>query len=72
MEMNVDNISLSMIGVAEPLKMPDEVIVPEEVIMAKQLITLVCNFTDESFDMKEVHSNLIEMAEALSDDEVGM
>jgi hypothetical protein len=51
--------------------MPDEVIVPEEVIMAKQLITLVCNFTDESFDMKEVHSNLIEMAEALSDDEVG-
>ena len=52
--------------------MPNEVIVPEEVVMAKQLITLLCNFTDESFDMKEVHSNLIEMAEALSDDEVGM
>lgn len=51
--------------------MPNEVVVPEEVVMAKQLITLLCNFTDESFEMAEVHSNLIEMAEALSDEEVG-
>lgn len=51
--------------------MPDEVVVPEEVVMAKQLIVLLCNFTDESFDLAGVHSNLIEMAEALSDDEVG-
>ena len=51
--------------------MPDEVIVPEQVVMAKQLITLVCNFSDESFEMSELHSNVIQIAEALSDEEVG-
>jgi hypothetical protein len=69
--MSLMSVYFCMYNESEPPKMPNEVIVPEEVTMAKQLITLLCNFTDESFDMKDVHSNLIEMAEALSDDDVG-